>query len=159
MSFCFLRNKQCKSSFLCNSFAFIRMKYIFFTDLRSSKKCQNYKKSFLREQRKFCRRYKKSFLRERSVSFLLKSRSKGNAEPNTAKIEGEEVQKTFLRERSVSFLLKSRSKGNAEPNTAKIEGEEVQKTFLRGCRTYTAEIEGEEVQKTFLRGCRTYTKK
>jgi transcription elongation factor GreA-like protein len=123
MSFCFLRNKQCKSSFLCNSFAFIRMKYIFFTDLRSSKKCQNYKKSFLREQRKFCRRYKKSFLRERSVSFLLKSRSKGNAEPNTAKIEGEEVQKTFLR--------------GCRTYTAEIEGEEVQKTFLRGCRTYT----------------------
>jgi hypothetical protein len=99
------------------------MKYIFFTDLRSSKKCQNYKKSFLREQRKFCRRYKKSFLRERSVSFLLKSRSKGNAEPNTAKIEGEEVQKTFLR--------------GCRTYTAEIEGEEVQKTFLRGCRTYT----------------------
>jgi hypothetical protein len=40
---------------------------------------------------------KKSFLRERRVSFLLKSRSKGNAEPNTTEIEGEEVQKSFLR--------------------------------------------------------------
>jgi hypothetical protein len=40
---------------------------------------------------------KKSFLRERSVSFLLKSRSKGNAEPNTTEIKGEEVQKSFLR--------------------------------------------------------------
>jgi hypothetical protein len=39
----------------------------------------------------------KSFLRERSVSFLLKSRSKGNAEPNTAEIDGEEVPKSFLR--------------------------------------------------------------
>jgi hypothetical protein len=29
---------------------------------------------------------KKSFLRERSVSFLLKSSSDGNAEPNTAEI-------------------------------------------------------------------------
>jgi hypothetical protein len=29
---------------------------------------------------------KKSFLRERSVSFLLKSRSYGNAEPNTVEI-------------------------------------------------------------------------
>jgi hypothetical protein len=29
---------------------------------------------------------KKSFLKECSVSFLLKSRSKGNAEPNTAEI-------------------------------------------------------------------------
>jgi hypothetical protein len=37
-------------------------------------------------QSKFRRRYKKSFLRERSVSFLLKSCSKWNAEPNTAKI-------------------------------------------------------------------------
>jgi hypothetical protein len=36
---------------------------------------------------------KKSFLREHRVSFLLKSRSKGNAEPNTTEIEGEEVQK------------------------------------------------------------------
>jgi hypothetical protein len=35
---------------------------------------------------------KKSFLRERRVSFLLKSRSKGNAEPNATEIEGEEVQ-------------------------------------------------------------------
>jgi hypothetical protein len=39
----------------------------------------------------------KSFLREGNVSFLLKSHSKGNAEPNTAETEGEEVQKTFLR--------------------------------------------------------------
>jgi hypothetical protein len=39
---------------------------------------------------------KKLFLRERGVSFLLKSRSKGNAEPNTTEIE-EEVQKSFLR--------------------------------------------------------------
>jgi hypothetical protein len=58
------------------------------------------------------------FLRERSVSFLLKSRSKGNAEPNTAEIE-DEAQKV-----------------NAK-NTAEIEGEEVQKTFLMECRTYT----------------------
>jgi hypothetical protein len=40
---------------------------------------------------------KKSFPRERNVSFPLKSRSKGNAEPNTTEIEGEEVQKLFLR--------------------------------------------------------------
>jgi hypothetical protein len=40
---------------------------------------------------------KKSFLREHRVSFLLKSRSKGNVEPNTTEIEGEEVQKSFLR--------------------------------------------------------------
>jgi hypothetical protein len=40
---------------------------------------------------------KKSFLRERRVSFLLKSHSKGNAEPNTIEIEGEEVQKSLLR--------------------------------------------------------------
>jgi hypothetical protein len=86
------------------------------------------------------RSYKKSFLRERSVSFLLKSRSKGNAEPNNTEIEGEEVQKTFLR--------------GCRTYTAEIEGEEVQKSFLRGCRTYTTEIEGEEAQKSFLRGCR-----
>jgi hypothetical protein len=35
---------------------------------------------------KFAEATKKSFLRERSVSFLLKSRSQGNAEPNTAEI-------------------------------------------------------------------------
>jgi hypothetical protein len=46
-------------------------------------------------QRKFSAQ--KSFLRERRVSFLLKSRSKRNAEPNTTEIEGEEVQKSFLR--------------------------------------------------------------
>jgi hypothetical protein len=55
------------------------------------------------------RSYKKSFLRERSISFLLKSHSKGNAEL-TAK---------------------------SQRDTAEIEGEEVQKTFLRGCRTYS----------------------
>jgi hypothetical protein len=74
-------------------------------------------------KRKFCRSYKKSFLRERSVSFLLKSRSKGNAEPNTIEIQGEEVQKTFLR--------------GCRTYTAEIESEEVQKTFLRGRKTYT----------------------
>jgi hypothetical protein len=88
------------------------------------------------------RRYKKPFLREHSVSFLLKSRSKGNAEPNTAEIYGKEVQKSFLR--------------GCGTYTAEIEGEEVQKTFLRGCRTYITEIEGEEAQKSFLRGCRAY---
>jgi hypothetical protein len=88
------------------------------------------------------RSYKKSFLRERSVSFLLKSRSKGNAEPNTAEIEGEEVQKSFLR--------------GCRTYTAEIEGEEVQKSFLRGCRTYTTEIESEETQNTFLGGCRVW---
>jgi hypothetical protein len=67
------------------------------------------------------RGYKMSFLSERSVSFLLKSRSKGNAEPNIAEIEGEEVQKTFLR--------------GCRTYTAEIEGEEVQKSFIRGCRT------------------------
>jgi hypothetical protein len=56
-------------------------------------------KSFLRECRakSMMKLQKKSFLSERRVSFLLKSRSKENAEPNTTKIEGEEVQKSFLR--------------------------------------------------------------
>jgi hypothetical protein len=67
-----------------------------------------------------------SFLSERSVSFLLKSCSKGNAEPNTTEIEGKEVQKTSLR--------------GCRTYTAEIEGEEVQKMFLRGCRTYITEI-------------------
>jgi hypothetical protein len=87
-----------------------------------------------------CRSYTKSFLRERRVSFLLKSCSKGNAEPNTAEIQGEEVQKTFLR--------------GCRTYTPEIEGEEVQKTFLRECRTYITVIEGEEAKKSFLRGCR-----
>jgi hypothetical protein len=91
-------------------------------------------------QSPICRSYKKSFLRERNVSFLLKSRSKGNAEPNTAEIKGKEVQKSFLR--------------GCRTYTAKIEGEEVQKTFLRECITCITEIEGEEAQKSFLRGCR-----
>jgi hypothetical protein len=44
-------------------------------------------KSFLRECRaEIDEATKKSFLREHSVSFLLKSHSKGNAEPNTAEI-------------------------------------------------------------------------
>jgi hypothetical protein len=98
-------------------------------------------KTFLRECRaKFTEAIQKSSLRERGVSFLLKSRSKGNAEPNTAEIEGEEVQKSFLR--------------GCGTYTTEIEGEEVQNTFLRGCRTYITEIEGEEAQKSFLRGCR-----
>jgi hypothetical protein len=96
-------------------------------------------KTFLRECRaKFAEATQKSFLREHIVSFLLKSRSKGNAEPNTAEIEGKEVQKSFLR--------------GCKTYTAEIEGEEVQKSFLRGCRTYTTEIEVEEAQKSFLRG-------
>ncbi len=40
----------------------------------------NYQKFVLRNAVQFLRSTKKSFLRERSVSFLLKSRSKGNAE-------------------------------------------------------------------------------
>jgi hypothetical protein len=44
-------------------------------------------KSFLRECRaKNLKKMQKSFIRERRVSFLLKSRSKGNAEPNTTEI-------------------------------------------------------------------------
>jgi hypothetical protein len=76
---------------------------------------------FLRECRaKFIEATHKSFLRERNVSFLLKSHSKGNAEPNTAEIEGEEVQKTFLR--------------GCRTYITEIEGEEAQKSFQRGCR-------------------------
>jgi hypothetical protein len=92
------------------------MEYIFFIDLQSSKIAEAQKsflrecrakncrkKSFLRERSvSFAKATKKSFLRERSVSFaeatkksflgersvifLLKSRSKGNAKPNTAEI-------------------------------------------------------------------------
>jgi hypothetical protein len=40
----------------------------------------NYQKFVLRNAVQFFRSSKKSFLRERSVSFLLKSRSEGNAE-------------------------------------------------------------------------------
>jgi hypothetical protein len=49
------------------------------------------------QSQKYDEAAKKSFLRERIVSFLLKGRSKGNAEQNTTEIEGEEVQKSFLR--------------------------------------------------------------
>jgi hypothetical protein len=78
-------------------------------------------KSFLREWRaKSLTKIQKSFPRERNISFLLKSHSKGNGEPNTAEIEGEEVQKSFLR--------------GCRTYTTKIEGEEAQKSFLRGCR-------------------------
>jgi hypothetical protein len=81
------------------------MKYIFSTDSQSSKIAEA-QKTFLREcKAKNCiasfieatkvipkersvslPKLQKSFLRGRSVSFLLKSRSKGNAEPNTAEI-------------------------------------------------------------------------
>jgi hypothetical protein len=78
-------------------------------------------KSFLRECRtKSLTKIQKLFPMEHSVCFLLKSRSKGNGEPNTAEIEGEEVQKSFLR--------------GCRTYTTKIEGEEAQKSFLRGCR-------------------------
>jgi hypothetical protein len=66
---------------------------------------------------------KKPFLREHSVSFLLKSHSKGNAEL-TAK-----SQRWFRR--NIRRCAKS------QRDTAEIEGKEVQKTFLRGCRTYS----------------------
>jgi hypothetical protein len=79
------------------------MEYIFLTDLRSLKIAEATKKSFLRERsvsfveatkKSFLREHsvsfveatKKSFLREHRVSFLLKNRSKGNVEPNTAEI-------------------------------------------------------------------------
>ena len=69
------------------------MKYIFFTDLRSSKIAEA-QKSFLRECRaKNHRNYKKSLLRDRGVSFA------------------EATKKSFLRERSISFLLKVVPKG------------------------------------------------
>jgi hypothetical protein len=62
------------------------MKYIFFTDLRSSKIAEAQKFVPKGAQHKSRRSYKKSFPRERSVCFLLKSRSQGNEEPNTAEI-------------------------------------------------------------------------
>jgi hypothetical protein len=62
------------------------MEYIFFTDLQSSKIAEA-QKSFLRERSvSVTEATTKSFLRECSVSFLLKSRSKRNAEPNTIEI-------------------------------------------------------------------------
>jgi hypothetical protein len=83
----------------------------------SSPQIYESQKSFLREWRaKINEATKKSFLREHNVSSMLKSRSLGNAEPKSTKLQ----KKSFLREHSVSFLLKSRSKGNAEPNTAEI---------------------------------------
>jgi hypothetical protein len=94
------------------------MKYIYITDLRSSKVIPK------GAQREF---------------FCSKVVPKEMQSQNWRR-----YKKSFLRERSVSFLLKSRSKGNAEPNTAEIEGEEVQKSFLRGCRTYIAEIEAKK---------------
>jgi hypothetical protein len=81
--FCFLYKEQVMKNLVlisCNGSAYTRMKYIFITDSRSSKVVHK----GMQNQNK--RSYKKSFLRERSVSFLLKSRSKGNAEPNTTEI-------------------------------------------------------------------------
>jgi hypothetical protein len=79
------------------------MKYIFLTDLRSSKiaKAQKVVPKGMQNY-KTAEATKKTFLRERSVSF------------------DEATKKSFLREHIVSFLLKSRSKGNAEPNTTEI---------------------------------------
>jgi hypothetical protein len=89
------------------------MKYIFFTDLRSSKVVPKEMQS----QHK--RSYKKSFLREHSVSLAQKSILR-ECRTYTAEIEGEEVQKTFLR--------------GCRTYITEIEGEEAQKSFLRGCR-------------------------
>jgi hypothetical protein len=78
MSFCFsIRNNQCKSSLIpCNSSASFRIKYLFITDLRSSKTAKA-QKSFQRECRaKNHRNYKKLFLRERSVSFAKATKSR-----------------------------------------------------------------------------------
>jgi hypothetical protein len=67
--------------------SFLRVTSISEATKSCSTKCSvSLPKSFYGTQRKVCRSYKKSFLRERSVSFLLKCRSKGNAESNTAKI-------------------------------------------------------------------------
>jgi hypothetical protein len=62
------------------------MKHIFFTDLRSSKIAEAQKIVPKGAHHKFYRSYKKLFPRERSESFLLKSGSQKNTEPNTAEI-------------------------------------------------------------------------
>jgi hypothetical protein len=46
-------------------------------------RARDYTQSRSTERSVSCQSYRKSFLRERSVSFLLKSRSKGNAELTT----------------------------------------------------------------------------
>jgi hypothetical protein len=75
-------------SISCNSFAFTIMKIYLLHRLELPKHKNlwwhegpsNYQKFVLRNTVQFLRSSKKSFLRERSVSFLLKSRSEGNAE-------------------------------------------------------------------------------
>jgi hypothetical protein len=73
----------------CNSFAFYHNKICLLHRLKLPKHKNlwwqggpsNYQKFVLRNTVQFLRSSKKkSFLRERSVSFLLKSRSEGNAE-------------------------------------------------------------------------------
>jgi hypothetical protein len=81
------------------------MKYIFPTDLRSSKTAEA-KKSFLRE----CR----------PKSCIASFTEATKVVPKECSVSLPKLQKSFPREHSVSFLLKSRSKGNAEPNTAEI---------------------------------------
>jgi hypothetical protein len=77
-------------SISCNSFVFTVMKIYLLHRFTASEKlpkhessvlgARDYRKSRSTERSVSCQSYKKSFLMERSLSFLLKSRSKGNAE-------------------------------------------------------------------------------
>jgi hypothetical protein len=81
------------------------MKYIFPTDLRSSKTAEA-QKLFLRE----CR----------AKNCIASFTEATKVVPKERSVSLPKLQKSFPREHSVSVLLKSRSKGNAEPNTAEI---------------------------------------
>jgi hypothetical protein len=108
------------------------MKYIFFTDIRSSKTTEA-QKSFLRECRaKYRRNYKKVIPKGAQCKFS--------------------AQKSFQRE------CRAKYRQNIRRRSSKDVPKGMQ-NLHRKVNVDTAEIEGEEVQKTFLRGCRTYTEK
>jgi hypothetical protein len=124
------------------------MKYIFFTDVRSSKITEA-QKTFLRERSvSFDEATKKSFLRERSVSF----------DEATKKVVPKGAQCKFSAQKSFQRECRAKYHRNIRQRSPKDISKGMQNLHQKVTGDI-AEIEGEEVQKTFLRGCRTYTEK
>jgi hypothetical protein len=93
------------------------MKYIFFTDLRSSKVLPK------EMQSQNWWSYKKLFLRERSVSFVLKSHSWGNAEPKLTKLQKvvpKGAQCKFFAQKSSQRECRAKYRRNIRRRSSKV---------------------------------------
>jgi hypothetical protein len=107
------------------------MKYIFVIDLRSSKVIPK----GMQSQHK--RSYKKSFLKERNVSFLLKSRSKGNAEPTQTKLQKvvpKGAQRKFSAQKSFQRECRAKYRRNIRRRSSKDVPKGMQNLYHRNRR-------------------------